>query len=211
MHRVSKLAVTSLLLVLPLALAVPALAQERSFSASLTGSEEVPAVETDASGSSQIVVSADGMSASFSVEVSGLVDTTMAHIHLGSRGQNGPPIVWLHTQDQAPELVAGEFSGNLASGTFTADDLVGPLEGGSLADLVSEMAAGNTYVNVHTEANPGGEIRGQLSEGVPQAERIDTGAGGTAGMSVGTTASIAAGLAALVAAAVVVARRRVGA
>jgi hypothetical protein len=212
MRRSSKFVVLFLLMVVPLVLAAPALAQERTFSTSLSGSEEVPPVDTGGSGQAEVVISADGMQASFRVQVSDLEDTTMAHIHLGARGENGPPIVWLHSQDQAPELIAGEFSGTLASGTFTADDLVGPLEGGTLADLVAELAAGNTYVNVHTEANPGGEIRGQLSEvdaGVEQAERIDTGAGGTARTGFGSTGGVLAGVVAMVAAGIAIARRRV--
>lgn len=211
MRRSSKVAALSLLMVLPLVLAAPALAQERTFSTSLSGSEEVPPVDTEASGQASVVISADGTQASFRVQVSDLEDTTMAHIHLGARGENGPPVVWLHSQDQAPELIEGEFSGTLASGTFTADDLVGPLEGGTLADFVAELAAGNTYVNVHTEANPGGEVRGQLSEvdaGVEQAERIDTGAGGTADTGSGSTGAFLAGAFAMAAAGVAIARRR---
>jgi hypothetical protein len=52
--------------------------------------------------------------------------------------------------------------GLLAEGTITAADLVGPLAGMSIDDLLAEMRAGNAYVNVHSEANPGGEIRGQI-------------------------------------------------
>ena len=43
-----------------------------------------------------------------------------------------------------------------------ADDLVGPLEGMSISDLIRKMRAGETYVDVHTISNPGGEIRGQI-------------------------------------------------
>jgi len=50
----------------------------------------------------------------------------------------------------------------LASGTITAANIVGPMLGSSMADLIDAITAGNTYVNVHTVVNPGGEIRGQI-------------------------------------------------
>jgi hypothetical protein len=50
----------------------------------------------------------------------------------------------------------------LAEGTITEDDLVGGLAGESLEVLIEEIKAGNTYVNVHTSQNPGGEVRGQI-------------------------------------------------
>ena len=50
----------------------------------------------------------------------------------------------------------------LAEGTITAGDLTGPLLGSALADLIEQIREGNTYVNVHTEANRLGEIRGQI-------------------------------------------------
>ncbi|MEX0952391.1 MAG: CHRD domain-containing protein [Nitriliruptoraceae bacterium] len=180
MQRTSSLTTVALICALLVALAVPALAQERTFTSPLSGDEEVPPVDTDASGSAQYVLSEDGTQISFTVEVENLEDATMAHIHLGAAGENGPPVVWLHTQDQAPELVAGVTTGTLASGTFAADALVGPLEGGTLEDLVDEMAAGNTYTNVHTQEFGSGEIRGQIAE---RPSRIDTGGGGTAGSS----------------------------
>jgi hypothetical protein len=61
----------------------------------------------------------------------------------------------------------------LAEGTFAAADLVGPLSGHALSDLIAAVEAGDAYVNVHTNDGqdgintgpgdfPGGEIRGQL-------------------------------------------------
>lgn len=54
------------------------------------------------------------------------------------------------------------MSGILVEGTATADDLVGPLAGSTLDDLIEEINNGNTYVNVHTVQNRPGEIRGQI-------------------------------------------------
>lgn len=246
MHRRSIASVVLMLVGLLVATAAPALAQERTFTSPLSGDEEVPAVETEASGQAEFVLSEDGSEVSFTVEVADLEDANMAHIHLGPAGENGPPVVWLHTQAQEPELIEGVTTGTLASGTFTADDLVGPLEGGTLDELVSEMAAGNTYTNVHTEEFPDGEIRGQIAEvteetdegdemadegdaadgeadegddaadgeddAVDQPDRVDTGAGGTAGAGSGGALALTGLALVLVLAAVLLAvRRRVSA
>lgn len=80
-----------------------------------------------------------------------------SHIHLAPVGVNGPIVVPLFSGIQS-----GLFDGVLAQGTITAADLSGPLVGASLDALIAEMNAGNTYVNIHTLANPGGEIRGQF-------------------------------------------------
>ncbi|PYV08229.1 MAG: hypothetical protein DMG07_26405 [Acidobacteria bacterium] len=61
----------------------------------------------------------------------------------------------------------------LAEGTITAADLVGPLTGNPLSELITAMEDGNAYVNAHTNDGvaptntgpgdfPGGEIRGQI-------------------------------------------------
>ena len=48
-----------------------------------------------------------------------------------------------------------------------AGDLEGPMSGAQLSDLVAEMNNGETYVNVYTDQNQGGEIRGQIASGSP--------------------------------------------
>ena len=56
----------------------------------------------------------------------------------------------------------GKFSGLLAKGTITDKDLIGPLAGKTVADLVAMIKDGGAYVNVHTDKYPDGEIRGQI-------------------------------------------------
>jgi hypothetical protein len=85
-----------------------------------------------------------------------------AHIHWAPAGVNGPVVVWLFPDSSPPALNPGRFDGVLAEGVITSADLVGPLLGMSLADLLAEMAVGNTYVNVYTSQYPPGEIRGQI-------------------------------------------------
>jgi hypothetical protein len=55
---------------------------------------------------------------------------------------------------------AGAFTGTLAEGDITASTLVGSLQGRTVGELVEDINNGQCYVNVHTSANPGGEIRG---------------------------------------------------
>jgi hypothetical protein len=105
----------------------------------LTGANEVPAVTTAATATGSIKVAADG-AVSGSIVVTGMAPT-MAHIHQAAAGVNGPVIVPF-TQD-----------GN----TFSAPP------GAKLTETqLAAYRAGNLYVNVHSAAHPGGEIRAQL-------------------------------------------------
>jgi hypothetical protein len=106
----------------------------------LSGDNEVPPVKTTASGSGAITVASDG-SVSGSVKTTG-VEGTMAHIHMGAAGSNGPVIVPL---------------------TKTADGTWSVPPGAKLNDeQLKSYKAGGLYVNVHSAANKGGEIRAQL-------------------------------------------------
>jgi hypothetical protein len=57
---------------------------------------------------------------------------------------------------------SGSFTGVLAKGSLLEKDLTGPLAGKTFADVTAAVLGGQTYVNVHTKANPNGEIRGQI-------------------------------------------------
>lgn len=106
----------------------------------LSGAQEVPPVTTAASGFGTITVG-DDKSVSGSVTTSGVVGVA-AHIHDGAPGKNGPVIVPM---------------------TKTSDNTWAIPAGSKFTDAQYEaFKAGNLYVNVHSAANKGGEIRGQL-------------------------------------------------
>jgi hypothetical protein len=117
--------------------AAPVMAAE--VKVSLSGANEVPAVTTSASGGGTIVVGDDG-AVSGSVTTTGVAGTA-AHIHVGAAGKNGPVIVPLTKEGDTYKVPAGA--------KLTAEHL-------------ASFKAGDLYVNVHSAAHPGGEIRGQL-------------------------------------------------
>jgi hypothetical protein len=126
-------------------------AEEKTvFNAGLAGTNEVPPVDTQAIGEAFIRV------------VDNIENVTMAHIHLGKPGHNGPPLAWLYPSSPPPVLIPGTFSDTLAAGILRADNLIGPLEGKTIAALVEAIRAGQAYVNVHTKQHPEGEIRGPI-------------------------------------------------
>jgi hypothetical protein len=106
----------------------------------LSGSQEVPPVTTSATGSGTITVAPD-QSISGTIKTTGIKGTA-AHIHLAPAGANGPVIVPL-TKD--------------GDNGWT----VGP--GAKLQDAhYQAFKDGKLYINVHSAANQGGEIRGQI-------------------------------------------------
>jgi len=130
--------------------------------ASLSGDDEVPANPSRARGQAVFQLSGDGSAISFRLLIANIENTTQAHIHRAPAGVNGGIVVWLRPSAPPLQLVPGRFDGVYAEGTITAPSLVGSLAGQPLSALLDEMRAGNTYVNVHTTALPGGEIRGQI-------------------------------------------------
>ena len=123
---------------------------------SLTGANEVPPTTSTATGQCTLTLSSDGKTMHFLLTVNNVVNITASHIHLGAAGVNGPVIVPLFLGPAK----TGSFTGTLAEGDITASTLVGSLQGKTLSDLVTNINNSQCYVNVHTTAHPGGEIRG---------------------------------------------------
>jgi len=132
------------------------------FVAQLTGGEQVPSVATPASGTASFWLNPDSTAIRYKLTVADLNNVTMAHLHLGASGKNGPPVVWLYPSAPPPKEIAGPSNGVLSEGSINANNLVGPLAGKTIGDLLDAIRAHNIYVNVHTREHSDGEIRGQL-------------------------------------------------
>ena len=139
---------------------------DTEFDASLSGGDEVPAVNTIATG--QATISIQGQQIVYTVTVQNLENAVLSHIHVAPAGESGPVRLNLCGTDETPACTGG--SGTLVSGSN------GITQGITFDSLVSAIRAGNAYVNVHTNDGnatpnegpgdfPAGEIRGQL---VPQ-------------------------------------------
>jgi hypothetical protein len=135
----------------------------RNFRAHLNG-DGAGVDDTLGQGQAIFQFSKDGSELYYKLIVANIEGVTMAHIHLAPEGQlNGPPVLWLIPDGPPPQAPSGRVQGVLAERTVTAADLVGPLAGSiSFDDLKAGIMAGRAYVNLHTEQNPGGEIRGDI-------------------------------------------------
>jgi hypothetical protein len=126
------------------------------FATNMTGQEQVPPVDTQAIGEAILVQDLPlNQTIDYFVNVTGIEGVTQGHIHSGAQGENGPVVVTLFNFESPQNEV-------LLNGTFAATNLEGPMQGNEMSDLITAMQNGTTYVNVHTEQNPDGEIRGQL-------------------------------------------------
>lgn len=124
--------------------------------ANLSGQEIVPPVDTQATGMAEFTpVMPNNETVDFNVNATNIQGVTASHIHQGAQGENGEVVVPLFNFDTPQNMVS-------ENGTITADILTGPMGGKTIADLITAMKDGNTYVVIHTEQNPNGEIRGQI-------------------------------------------------
>jgi hypothetical protein len=123
------------------------------FTADLDGSQEVPAVTTPGAGTGYFVLSTDRSTADYSVTYRDLSGTLTAggHFHAAGVGTNGPVVKGIAT--------SGDPAANSIKGQWKETDATQPLT----PALVDSLIAGRMYVNFHTAAHPGGEIRGQLN------------------------------------------------
>lgn len=123
---------------------LPVLAQGQTFTAALSGANEVPPADPDGTGTAFIIIS--GTTVFYTITVQNIGPPTMQHIHVGAAGVNGPIVINL----------PGSFVGGVLSGTTTTDL--------ATAAAIAANPAGY-YVNVHNDEFPGGAIRGQLAVG----------------------------------------------
>ena len=133
----------------------PAGPQSTTYVSHMSGANEVPAVATGATGTATYTLT--GRMLSYTVNVNGLSGNAAAsHIHLGAAGTNGEILY--------PFTAAPVQSGQVASGTI---DLTQPIANGTSSisgdSLLTLLNGGLLYTNVHTAANPAGEIRGQIT------------------------------------------------
>lgn len=165
------------------------------FTTQLIGAGEVPPTVTRARGAALFTLSRDGSTLRYRLKANRIQNTMGAHIHLGQPGAEGAIVVDLLASG-TPRMGRNRVA---VRGTITAAQLTGPLAGHSLSDLVTEMVAGGTYVNVHTDDGvappdtgpgdfPGGEIRGQIRR---LGKRFSTGGqiGGSTNDQTGGTGS----------------------
>ena len=119
-------------------------AAPRSFSVPLSGAQQVPPVTSPGNGTADFTFDPATRGLSWSITFSGLSsDATMAHIHTGTAGKNGPVVLWLSTRGTPP------------SSPITGSATLTPAQ-------VAQLKAGQWYVNVHSKDHPAGELRGQV-------------------------------------------------
>jgi hypothetical protein len=132
-----------------------------TFQAKLDAANEVPPPSlSGTSPSGTATFTHEGNSIAYTVNVSGLSSPlTVAHIHVGPPGVAGPVVVPLN-------LTPGPTEGTaVGEGSFDASAIKGKNADGSpmtMADLLTAMRNGGTYINVHTVNNKPGETRGQI-------------------------------------------------
>ncbi len=156
--------------------AVGAPPEAKNFVAHLSGDQEVPVRDTNATGQAIFHLSEDGTALNYKLIVANIDNVVASHIHIGPAGANGPVVAFL----AGPFPPAGgRTEGVLAEGTITSANLTGPLAGMDLSVLIAAMRSGGAYVNAHTNDGvaptntgpgdfPGGEIRGQIKTAGPQ-------------------------------------------
>ena len=131
-----------------------------TYTAVLSGGNEVPVVVTGSAGTAIVTWNTATKTGTYEVKVYNMpVATTQGHIHVGAIGAGGPVVV----NFVIPGV--GAISNDYGfSGSFGCTEVVprAPQGINSCEDFEQALLLNNTYANVHSTNNPGGEIRGQL-------------------------------------------------
>ncbi|EIT83907.1 CHRD domain-containing protein [Fictibacillus macauensis ZFHKF-1] len=130
----------------------------KQFFSRLKGEHAVPAVATRASGSTEFVLSSNGNKLHFRLQVKNMKKFTQARIHLGDHWKNGPAVAYLFGNTKPGISVTS----GIITGQLMAADLIGPLQGASISELLEEIKAGRAYVIVYSEFCSSGELRGPI-------------------------------------------------
>lgn len=125
-------------------------AQEAHYAATLSGDAEVPSLTSTGSGDFRGTLVGDTLNYRLVANGEGL---TQSHIHVGAADANGPVVVFLFGPEDA-----GVSSIDVI-GALGAADMVE----GTFQEMIYAINSGNAYVNVHSIANPAGEVRGQIA------------------------------------------------
>ena len=139
--------------------ATPSSAQVVTMTATLSGGEETPILLTGAVGTATVSVDAVNEELAVTLSVFNLATgTTAGHIHVGPKGIAGPVVINFPIPAGRTGDLPLQF--RLGAAAFVARPEIGI---NTMADAIQAIVGGNAYVNVHTSANPAGEIRGQLT------------------------------------------------
>jgi CHRD domain len=157
MKNYSVLLLVSMLLIIHFYSFNTVLSENDKYFTPLTGMEEVPPVNTNSTGIALFDLLNNHLN--FKVNVTMLENIKSAHIHVGEFGENGEIIVSLLNSSSPINI----HNGTLVKGQLTATDLVGSLKGKTINDLVKLFNNTKTYLNIHTNQYPNGEIRGQIT------------------------------------------------
>ncbi|MGA9153054.1 MAG: CHRD domain-containing protein [Candidatus Nitrosopolaris sp.] len=148
------------------------LAFGQHFFARLMGKNEIPPVNTPATGTANFTLSPDGNSLHYTLSAQNITGVMGAHIHVGTSTQNGPVLLTLLNSS-----ISASNNGISTTGTITSSDIRGNLTGkpimphvgmavGSMRELTNLLTSGTAYVNVHTQQHQNGEIRGQIGPAI---------------------------------------------
>jgi len=129
------------------------------FKANLSGDNEVPPVVTESTGKAFLRLNKTETEIEIQLHVNDGVRITQSHIHCAPVGVNGPIIIFLAGLHAAGLDIDGKWVSNA---TIKDTSIVNPSCGATVSAVAASMRAGNTYVNVHSVAHGGGEIRGQV-------------------------------------------------
>lgn len=130
------------------------------FAAILTGKEEVPEIDTYDTGLAVFQPKgSNNNNLKFSIKIAGMDKIKKACLHLGKPHEDGEVVAELYKSETPKDEVIGD----LCHGKINSYDLKGPLQGKNINDLVTKMEREEAYVNILTEDNPKGKIRGQIT------------------------------------------------